>query len=55
MKFFEASMGAIDSRFFLLMAIVIIAGFSGQWWISILALPVLLGEMTGISFKTDKF
>ena len=53
MKFFEASIGTIVSRFFLLMAIVIIAGFSGQWWIAIFALPVLLSAMTGVSFKRD--
>ena len=54
MKFFEASIGTIVSRFFLMMAVVIIAGFSGQWWLSILALPILLSAMTGVSFKTNK-
>jgi cell division protein FtsW (lipid II flippase) len=54
MTFFEASIGTIVIRFFLLVAIVIIAGFSGQWWISIFALPVLLSAMTGVSFKRNK-
>jgi cell division protein FtsW (lipid II flippase) len=54
MKFFEASIGTIVSRFFLLVAIVIIAGFSGQWWISVFALPILLSAMTGVSFRSSK-
>ena len=54
MKFFEASIGTIVTRFFLLMAIVIIAGFVGQWWLAILALPILLSAMTGVSFKSNK-
>ena len=54
MKFYEASIGTIVIRFFLLMAIVIVAGFSGQWWLSIFALPILLSAMAGVSFKNDK-
>ncbi len=54
MTFFEASIGTIVTRFFLLMAIVIIAGFSGQWWLSVFALPILLSAMTGVSFKRNK-
>jgi hypothetical protein len=54
MKFFEASIGTIISRFFLLVALVIVAGFSGQWWISIFALPVLLSAMTGVRFGSKK-
>lgn len=54
MKFYEATIGTIVIRFFLLMAIVIIAGFTGQWWLSIIALPILLSAMAGVSFKSDK-
>jgi len=35
----------------LLMAIVIVAGFSGYWWLAILALPVFVSALLGISFK----
>ena len=54
MKFFEASIGTIVSRFFLMMTVVILAGFTGQWWIAIFALPILLSAMTGVSFKSNK-
>ena len=54
MKFFEATVGAIIIRFYLMVAVVIIAGFTGQWWLSVLALPILLSAMTGISFKSNK-
>jgi hypothetical protein len=54
MKFYEATIETIVIRFFLLMAIVIAAGFTGQWWFSVFALPILLSAMAGVSFKYDK-
>lgn len=54
MKYYEASIGTIVIRFFILMAIVILAGFISQWWIAFLALPILLSAMAGVSFKSDK-
>jgi hypothetical protein len=54
MKYYEASIGTIVIRFFILMAIVILAGFIGQWWIALFALPILLSAMAGVSFKSDK-
>ncbi len=37
-------------RFYLLMAIVIGAGFIGQWWLAILALPVFFSALMGMKF-----
>jgi len=56
MKAFELSIGGVILRFYLMMAIVVVAGFIGQWWLAILALPVLLSTMSGIrfSFKAKK-
>ncbi|MEZ5057966.1 MAG: hypothetical protein R2879_13110 [Saprospiraceae bacterium] len=49
--FYNLSIGAVILRFYLMMGVVILAGFTGQWWLSILALPILLSIMTGFSLK----
>ena len=52
-EYFKLSIVGIVKRFFLLMAVVIVSGFSGQWWLSILALPILLSAMTGATIKSN--
>lgn len=47
MKFFELSIAGLIARFYLLMAVVIAAGFSGYWALALLALPIFLSCMTG--------
>ncbi|MDX1407206.1 MAG: hypothetical protein R3330_03705, partial [Saprospiraceae bacterium] len=42
MKFFDLSFSTIILRYYLMMLIVIVAGFSGQWWLATLSLPVFL-------------
>ncbi|MCR9289925.1 MAG: hypothetical protein NXI23_21325 [Bacteroidetes bacterium] len=54
MKPFELSLGTLLLRFYLMMGVVILAGFSGQWWIAIFALPILISAMAGISLEKDK-
>jgi hypothetical protein len=51
--FYNLSIGAVILRFYLMMGVVILAGFTGQWWLSILALPILLSIMTGFSLKKE--
>jgi hypothetical protein len=41
------TMGEMIARYFLMMAIVIFAGFSGIWWLAVLALPTLLSAISG--------
>lgn len=47
---FNLSIGTIVLRFYLMMLIVIVAGFVGQWWLAILAFPVLMSAMLGFTF-----
>lgn len=47
-KFFQLSIGGVLLRFYLMMAIVILAGFTGYWLLGILALPVFLSTMIGV-------
>ena len=53
MQVYKLTMGAVILRFYLMMMVVIAAGFIGQWWLAVLALPILLSIMLGVSF-TDK-
>ena len=53
MKLFEINMANMVLRYYLMMAIVIVAGFSGQWWLAILSFPVFLSAMLGIKFKAE--
>lgn len=50
MKAFELSIGTVILRFYLMMMIVVVAGFVGQWWLAALALPVFLITILGVCF-----
>lgn len=54
MKLFHLNVTALILRFYLLMAIVIVAFFIDYPILSILALPVFLTAMMGISFTRAK-
>ena len=43
--------GARILRFYLMMAVVIIAGFTGYWLMGFLALPIFISVMMGVSFN----
>jgi cytochrome b561 len=47
------SMQNVILRFYLLMAIVIAAGFLGQWWMGLLALPVFLSTLLGVALQKN--
>ena len=52
-EFLKLNIGTVIIRFYLMMAIVIIGGFTGQWWIAILALPVFLSTMMAVKFNIN--
>ncbi len=54
MKFFEARIDTIIMRYYLLMLIVIVPPFLGVPYLSLLALPVFLSAVLGVSFKRTK-
>ena len=51
MKQMDHKVSTLINRFYLLMAIVIGAGFSGLWWVSLLALPVFYSALMGGKFS----
>ena len=50
MTYFTASIQTVILRFYLMMAVVIGSFFAGFPVLAILALPILLSIMTGVSF-----
>ena len=50
MKAFEAKFETVIMRFYLMMAVVIFAGFTGVWWLAVLALPIFLSSMMCVKF-----
>lgn len=49
MKFFHLSITGLILRFYLLMAVVLVAGFTGTWAVALLALPIFMSCMLGIT------
>lgn len=49
MRVFEANVKTIIFRFYLMMAVVLTAFFSGQFWLAIIALPLFLSALLGVS------
>ena len=54
MKFMHLPLDTLFLRFYLMMAIVLIAGYSGLWVVAFLALPVFMSCLLGITFGTPK-
>lgn len=54
MTFFTASIGTIIIRFYLMMAVVIASIFAGLPFLTLLAIPVFLSAMAGITFFPKK-
>ncbi len=52
MTFYSASFATILWRFYAMTAVGIIAVASGQYYLAILCLPLLLGCLMGVSFKS---
>jgi len=54
MKITTASFTTVILRFYLMMAIVLLAFFSGYPAFAVLAVPVFLSGLAGVSFKKEK-
>lgn len=54
MKPFSLDLGTLIIRFYAMMAVVIIGGFTGQFWIMGLALPIFLSAMMGVKLGGKK-
>ena len=50
MKAFGLDLGTMLLRYYLMVLVVVAAGFTGQWWLAVLALPIFLSTVLGITF-----
>lgn len=54
MKPFSLGLGTLILRFYAMMGVVILGGFTGQYWIMALALPIFLSAMMGVKMGGRK-
>lgn len=50
MKYYEASFATILIRFYLMIAVALIAGFANIPWLGVLCLPIFMSAMLGVKF-----
>lgn len=53
-EFLKLELGGVVLRYYLMMMIVIVAGFTGQVWLALFALPIFLSAILAVSFKIKK-
>jgi len=54
MKVFEANFATIMIRYYLLVAVIVAAFFTGIPIIGLLAIPIFLSALLGVSFRSSK-
>lgn len=54
MKAFNLRLDTLILRFYLMMLVIIIAGFIGIWALSFLALPIFMTCLMGIDFSSGR-
>ncbi|MEM1219084.1 MAG: hypothetical protein AAGH79_09225 [Bacteroidota bacterium] len=48
MEPFNLSLGSLLMRFYLMMGLIFIAGFTQNWWLAVFALPIFLSALLGV-------
>jgi hypothetical protein len=54
MKLFEINFAQMMVRYYLMMLVIVIAGFTGQWWLAGLAFFIFLSAIMGANFTAPK-
>jgi len=52
MTVFNSDFSKVMIRFYIMMAVIIAAGFSGMWYLGLLGLPIFLSAILGIKPET---
>lgn len=52
MKIYKLNVGKMMIQLYLMMAVIIVAGFIGQWWMTIFALPLFFSAILGVQLNT---
>ena len=53
MKAFELNLGTMLLRYYLMMLVILAAGFTGQWWLAAFGLPIFLSTILGLGRKKE--
>lgn len=51
LTFCALSISGVMLRYSLMVGVVVAAGFSGYWWLAVLALPILLSTILGVKIE----
>ncbi|MAT52897.1 MAG: hypothetical protein CMN32_00340 [Saprospirales bacterium] len=51
MKLYATNLAEMVLRFYIMMAVIIIAGFTGQWWLAIVGFVVFFAALTGAKLR----
>lgn len=54
MKLFDINFAQMMLRYYLMMLVIVIAGFTGQWWLAGLAFFLFLSAIMGANFTATK-
>jgi len=54
MKLFELNFAQMLIRYYLMMMVIVIAGFTGQWWLAGLGFFMFMGAIMGVKFGKNK-
>lgn len=54
MRPYEIDFAKVLIRFYLMMAVIILAGFTGQWWLASVGFLIFMSTMLGVAFKKSK-
>lgn len=48
MNCYDLSLSGLMWRYYLMMAVILIGGFTGMWWLALLGLPIFITAICGI-------
>ncbi len=54
MELFKLDLVSLMIRFYAVVAVVLIAGFSGFWWLALLSVPIFLSALAAVKFGRKK-
>lgn len=54
MKLYATNIAEMVFRFYAMTAVILIAGFTGQWWLSIIGFALFFAALTGVKIRDKK-
>lgn len=54
MKLYSINVGVMIIRFYIMMAIILFAGFTDNWWLSIFAFVIFFATLLGLKVDTGR-